>query len=124
MRRKCNYWRLLTKPQRWVTHQCLKLVWRGHEIGNIRLNFREKRAKLKEAEIAVQDLYWRKCKVREETLQQQAELAGGKGDKKDKIIRTILKSERERRDHATLKRSMKSVRAGADPEVEVPKTTE
>ena len=60
--------------------------------------------------------------MREETLQQQAELAGGKGDKKDKIIRTILKSERERRDHATLKRSMKSVRAGADPEVEVPKT--
>jgi len=27
VRRKCNYWRLLTKRKRWVTHQCIKLVW-------------------------------------------------------------------------------------------------
>ena len=59
---------MVAYPRRLITHKCLKLAWSEHKAENVKLHKRVKREKLREAKMEMQELYWNKCKAREDTL--------------------------------------------------------
>ena len=57
LRRERKYWRVLLHPRKALTKEALGKIWKGHKEGDLRMTRLQKKDRLAQAQLQVEDHY-------------------------------------------------------------------